>query len=201
METESRSNYRFVIEIIIIAILVCVGLVWVGPGPLFPMIMQEYGVDRVTVSWTTSIVPLGLAIFAIPAGILASKIGLKKTFTIGAFLMAGGVLTPLCSNVTQLLATRVVYAIGCAMSFPIAGGLVMQWFKGKELPLVNGFNICATSVGNAIAMFTAVLVANASGWKVSLALYGAGALVFALLCSWLSVPGCQLIIMRCLVCH
>ena len=69
------------------------------------------------------------------------------------------------------------------MTFPIAGGLVMQWFSGKEIPLINGLNMSITSMGNTIALFTAVLIANAFGWKAPLTVYGIAAFVFAL--AWL----------------
>lgn len=178
-----KSRYRFVVEAVILSIVLSAGLLWIAPGPLFPLIMDDYGVDRATVSWLTSIVSLIMGACAIPAGVLASRIGLKKTFAIGAFLMASGVLTPFSSNIIQLLATRVIFAIGTAMTFPIAGGLVMQWFSGKELPLVNGLNMSITSLGNTVALFTAVLVANAFGWKAPLTVYGIIAFVFAL--TWL----------------
>ncbi len=183
MEVEPKSHYRFIVEILIVCLLLSVGLLWVAPGPLFPLIMEDYGIGRATVSWVTSIVSLVMAFFAIPAGIIASRIGLKRTFAIGAFLMATAVLTPFCSNIIQVLTTRVIFAIGAAMTIPISGGLVMQWFSEREIPLVNGLNYSGLPIGNAIALFTVVLFANAFDWKVSLASYGAIALLFALV--WL----------------
>ena len=144
MRTEPRSGYRFVIETLIIGMMICFGMVWVAPGPLFPLIMEEYSVGRASISWTTSIVSLIMAACAIPAGIIANKIGLKKTFAIGAFFVAAGIATPFCGNIFQLLLTRVAFAIGAAMTFPIVGGLVMQWFRGRETPLINGLNSSAT---------------------------------------------------------
>lgn len=183
MEIKPASRYRFVIEVLVIAVLLCVGMLWIAPGPLFSLIMQDYGINRAMVSWTTSIVSLLMAIFAIPAGILASRIGLKRTFGIGIFLAAMGVLTPFCSNMAQLLATRVAFAIGAAMTIPVSGGLVMQWAIEKERPLINGLNMTGLPVGNAIALFTAVLLANAAGWRAPIAWYGAATLLFAI--AWL----------------
>ena len=160
MKAESNSRYRFVIEALILCFALSAGLIWIAPGPLFPMIMQNYGIDRATVSWLTSIVSLVMGVCAIPAGIAANRIGLRKTFAIGVFLTASGALTPFCSSIIQLLATRIIFAIGTAMTFPIIGGLVMQWFSDKEIPLINGLNMSITSVGNTIALFTAVLIAN-----------------------------------------
>ncbi len=70
------------------------------------------------------------------------------------------------------------------MSFPIMSGLVMQWFSGREIPLINGLNMSAASIGNAIALFTIVYVATAlSGWGSSIALYSAIGIAFAV--AWL----------------
>ncbi len=172
MKPGIASKYRYLIGIIIILAMLSAGLLWIAPGPLFPLIMQDFNVARTTVSWLTSIVSLIMGICAIPAGILANKIGLKATFSIGTFLMASAVVSPWCSNITLLLITRIVFAIGTAMTFPIAGGLIMQWFQGKELPLFNGLNTSSLSMGNTIALFTVVVIASSFGWRASLTAYG-----------------------------
>jgi cyanate permease len=150
------------------------------------MIMQDYEINRATVSLLTSTVSLIMGVCTIPVGIVATKIGMRKTFAIGFCFMASGALTPFCSNIIQLLATRIVFAIGVAAVFPIAGGLVMQWFSGKERPLVNGLNMSAMSMGNTITLFTVVMIANnfvSLAWKAPLTVYGVATLVFAL--AWL----------------
>jgi len=183
LEVATESRYRFIVGAIILLAMLAAGALWVAPGPLFPLIMRDLSADRTTVSWLTSIVSLVMGICAIPAGILASRIGLKRTFAIGFFLMTSAVLSPFCSNVMPLLATRILFALGVAMTFPVAGGLIMQWFHGRELPLFNGLNSSSISLGNTIVLFTAVPVANAFGWKAPLTTYGVVCLVFAL--SWL----------------
>jgi cyanate permease len=178
-----QSSYRIVIEILIGSVMLFVGLLWIAPGPLFPMIMHDYAIDRATVSFSTSLVSLVMGIFAIPAGVIAHRIGLRKTFAIGAFLMAAGALTFFSTNIVQLIATRIVLAIGVAMAFPIAGGLIVQWFSGREIPLINGINMSMVSIGNSLALFISVLLANVFGWKATLGSYGALVFVFAL--AWL----------------
>jgi cyanate permease len=59
----------------------------------------------------------------------------------------------------------------------------MQWFRGREAPLINGLNSSATGVGNTIAMFATVYIASAFDWKLALAIFGGIALVLAL--AWL----------------
>ena len=183
MEVEVKSKYRFIVGTIIILTRLSAGLLWMAPGPLFPLIMRDFSLNKTMVSWLTSIVSLTMGICIIPAGILATKIGLKRVFTIGSFLMASAVLSPFCSNITQLLATRILFAIGAAMVFPTAGGLAMQWFHGRELPLFNGLVTASISLGNTIVLLTAVLMANTFGWKMPLTTYGVICIIFAL--SWL----------------
>jgi cyanate permease len=180
MQNQQKDSYRFVVEAVLLGLQLCVGIIWVAPGPIFSAIMQEFSVDRTVVSLTTSLVPLLMAAFAIPAGILASRIGLKKVFSVGALLMAAGILTLFSTNIYQLLASRIIIAIGVALSFPLISALVMQWFKPREIPLVNGLNMSASTVGNAIALFGTVAIANAFGWRWSLASYSILALAFAI---------------------
>ena len=80
------ANYRYAIEIMVIGVLLSIGIIWVAPGPLFTLIMRDYGIDRAMVGLTTSIVSLVMAVSCILSGILANRLGLKKTFAIGAFL-------------------------------------------------------------------------------------------------------------------
>ena len=177
------SRYRFVIEGLICSMLVLVGLLWIAPGPLFSLISAEYGINRTLVGLTTSIMSLAMGAASVPAGILSNKIGLRKSFTIGAFLMSAGLLTPFAANIALLIAIRIIIAIGVAMMFPIASGIVMQWFRHEALPVVNGINISATSIGNSMALFLTVAIAGTLGWKMTLTAYGALTLLFAL--AWL----------------
>ncbi len=178
---EKSNHYRFVIEALVLLILTSVGIIWVATGPILSPMMEEYGISRGTVSWSASIAALVVVIFSVPSGILCSKIGTKKTFAIGAFLMSVGFLTPFCTSFLFLLATRLVFAVGTTMTFPIAGGIVTQWFTRKELPLINGLNVSSTSVGNTVALFATVPIASLLSWRAPLTIYGIIALIGALL--------------------
>lgn len=178
---EKSNRYRFVIEALVLLILTCIGVIWVATGPILSPMMEDYGISRGTVSWSASIAALVVVFFSVPSGILCSKIGIRKTFAIGAFLMSVGFLTPLCTSFLLLLATRLIFAIGTAMTFPIAGGIVTQWFTSKELPLINGLNVSSTSVGNTVALFATVPIASLLSWRAPLTIYGVIALIGAVL--------------------
>jgi len=178
-----ESRYRFVTGALVFLVLLSMGILWVAAGPLIPSMIEEYGVSRGTVSWAVSLISIMMAIFAVPSSILATKIGVKKVFTIGAFLQAVSILTPISFSFSMVLLTRCLFGVGTAMTFPIAGGIVAQWFSSKEQSLVNGLNASATTLGNAIALFITVPIATALSWKAPLTIYGVLALVFAI--GWL----------------
>ena len=66
---------------------------------------------------------------------------------------------------------------------PPLGALYMQWFRPKELPLINGAFIACASLGIAISTFTIVPISEAIGWRPALSVFGAVSL-FGAVC-WL----------------
>lgn len=178
-----KPRFRFVIAALLLLVRTCVGLTWIAPGPLLPLIMQEFGVNRGTVSWTVSLPAIVMAVFALPAGILASRLGIRKAFTIGAFLQAAGLLTPFSTNFFFLLLSRLLFAIGAAITFPSAGGIIAQWFSARERPLINGLNVSSASIGNSAALFASVPLAMLISWRAPLTIYGA--IAFLTATAWL----------------
>ncbi len=179
-----KKQYRILIETMVFPIVALSAVVLIGASPLIPAIIQEYNISRGEVSLVISLVPVAVAIFTIPAGILARKIGVKNTFAIGAILQGAGILTPFCSNFMLFLGTRVLLGLGGALTLPIWGAIVMQWFDHREMPLVNGLNACAPNAGNALTYFITIPIANAFGsWRAPLILYSAVALAFGV--AWL----------------
>lgn len=183
MQRTRISRYRFTIEALIFSVLISLGLSWMAIASLFPRLMEEFQVSRAAISLLTSVVALMSAVFTLLGGIIAAKIGLKKTFAIGAFAMSAGLLTPLSSNFTVLLFTRILFGLGAGIAFPPVSGLLMQWFHKQEFPLVNAINGTGASIGIVIGMFVTIPLANASDWKMPLTLYGAITLALAL--AWL----------------
>lgn len=113
--------------------------------------MREYGIGRGTAGWFAAAAPLTIAVLAIPLGIATAKFSLKKTFAIGAFLQAGGLLAPFCDTYFLLVLTRVCFAIGTAITVPVATAIAAELFSARELPLINGITMSFVNLGNAIA--------------------------------------------------
>ncbi len=180
---EEKNRYRFVIATLAILVRVCVGLIWASAGPLLPLMMEEYGIGRGTVSWYVSSVPIIMAVLTVPIGIVGARFGLKKMFTIGGFLQAMGMLAPFCTSYPLLFLTRVAFAIGTAITVPMASAIVADWFTARELPLVNGIMMSFVTLGNAFSYIATIPLATFISWKAPITIYGAFA--FTCAAAWL----------------
>ena len=157
-----------------------IGINVLAPAPLFPLIMDEYSLDRSTVSILVAVMALMLAVGNVPSGFLAARFGIHRTFAFGAFLMSVGMLAPFMPNFAGHVAWRVVFAFGAGVVIPLVGAVASQWFDRRELPVVNGINWMGQTGGMAISLFIGVPIANLFSWDITLSVFGGVALLGAI---------------------
>ncbi len=171
MYNPKSSRYRWVIQALLILVQLSIGINILAPAPMFPLIMDDFGLGRSTVSLMIALVALMLAIGNVPSGFLAARFGLHKTVFAGAVLMSAGVFSPLASSFPVLLALRVVFGLGVGIVIPLVGAVTSQWFGQRELPVASGLNWTGQTGGMAISMFLSVPLANIFGWTSVLFIY------------------------------
>ena len=181
---DQRSTaYRFVIAGLLVLFSLSFGFSFFAVSPITPLIMDEYGINRSAASLLTSLVFLTHVAFALPVTLLVGRVGLKKLIAVGWLLNSAPMLSFMVDSFPVLVALRVLYGAGFALVFPAVGPLLMQWFKPKELPLVNGIFIAVAGLGVTISTFIVVPIAEAIGWKTALSVFG-GVSLFGAVC-WL----------------
>lgn len=139
--------------------------------------MDEYALDRGSVSILVALMALVLAVGNVPSGFMASKFGVYRTFAVGSFLMSAGMLAPFISNFVGHVVWRVLMGLGVGIVIPLVGGISSEWFGRRELPLINGTHWMGQTSGMAISMFVAVPIANLLGWKVAIFGFGLVAMI------------------------
>ncbi len=157
----------------------CIGLIWASAGPLIPLLMEAFGINRGTAGWFASAAPITIAAVSLPFAIWGSRFSLKKTYMVGAFLQAGGVLVFLLDNYTWVIITRIMFAAGTAITVPVAAAIATEWFSSKELPLLNGIQMSFVNMANAAACVSTVPLATVLSWKAPIVAYG----LFTLTCA------------------
>ncbi len=179
------SRYRFVIGGLMLALNFTFGLSFFAASPVTPLIMEEYGISRAGISLLTSLVILVTAAALFPGSVLVGRVPLKSQFTVGWLLGAANLCTFLAGNLPVLLGLRLLYGAGYALMFSATGPLLMQWFRPKELALMNSLNIAALSAGITLATFGAAPLAGALGWKTVLSLFGGASMAGAV--AWMAL--------------
>ncbi|MBV8062951.1 MAG: MFS transporter, partial [Nevskia sp.] len=177
--TETPSRYRFLIEALLFLTYAAFGLSWIGITPLLGEVQAAFGVSRADLGLMTTVVAIAKVAAPLLTGLLALRIGLKRTILIGAFCMGVAALVPWAPGFKLFLAERFLFGIGGAMVVTLMGPMAMGWFPAAELPIVNALNNVAVNTGISITLFTTVPLAAWLGWRLALCAYGLLSLVLA----------------------
>ncbi len=159
--------------------VVCLGigaltLNWFDVATAFPLIGREFNVGLGKLSLLISLFIVGYGLSHIPGGILATKIGMKKTLALGLLVQGiAGIMSGLSYNYTELAFFRVVSGIGGSVFVAMATAAMVVWFRENEVTFALGVTGgAAFSAGAACALYLWLYVQRATGWHMSLVLGG-----------------------------
>jgi len=97
---------------------------------------------------------------AIPAGLIADRIGVRKAAGIGAIIIAvGSILRGTATNASSLLAFTFIYGIGVGWSYPNLPKLVSAWVSREKAGMATGIFTAAFLVGIALPLAITIPVA------------------------------------------
>lgn len=170
---QRRGPSKWTIEAALLLVQFGMGLGFLSPAPLFPLIIDEYDVSRAAASLLVGGTSLGVALALVPASILPARIGTRWAVTLGGALLASMLLTPLANSFVALLVLRILFSLGAAVLLSALPAVVVRWFEPRELALVNGLGIVAQTLGVATSMSVAASVAAVVGWHLTLTLFAA----------------------------
>ena len=163
------------------------GLVSGALPPLVVYLSEDLGLSRSAMGSILGAWPLVYIGFAIPAGALIDRFGIRVALTLGAvFIAVSGLLRALSVNHVTLYLAVAVFGLGGP--FISIGGpkLVGAWFEQKERGKAMGFYLTAPSLGRITALATAngvLMPLYRSSWRLTLATY-AGIAVLAGIIWW-----------------
>ena len=155
-------------------------------SPLLPLAIEEYGISHWAAGLLVSLPMLVGAAIGIPGGILISRVGVKRAYMWAWVAMALLALAPVVPNFYVLLILRLAYGVGLALMVVATGPLVMQWFRPREMLIINSLNTAILSMGVAVSLAGAVPLAELLGWKMTLTVFSSIGVVGAVL--WPAVP-------------
>ena len=167
----TSNRYRYVIGVMAIAAHLSVGLNLFAVSPLLPLAIEEYGINRTNAGLLVSFPMLMGAMFGLPGGILISRIGLRRAFFFGWVSISLLALSYVTPNFWVMIVLRLLFGVGFAFLITATGPMLMQWFRPKEMLVMNALITAVMSLGIAISVASAAPLAEMTSWKASLTIF------------------------------
>ena len=133
-----------------------------------PAIGMAYGLNKAEQGLILTVFFITYAVFQIPGGLLADRIGTKQTMTLAlcAWSVFTG-LTGLAFSYISLLVIRAIFGISEGI-FPAASmKAITERTRPRQRLTANGVMMCSNSFGSALAPLIAGPALAAVGWKNS----------------------------------
>jgi sugar phosphate permease len=123
---------------------------------------------------------LAYALFEIPSGWLADRIGPRRVLTrIVLWWSAFTMLTAAATGYLSLVAIRFLFGAGEAGALPSASNCVARWFPLSERGQANGVLLFGTRVGGMVAVPLVLQIITRWGWRASFVIVGTIGIVWA----------------------
>jgi len=164
---DSRALWSMIFARIIYA------LNWMNVGAIFFLMRPDLNAGVSGLGTISATFYLGIGIMQVPGGILVAKWGPKKVSVIGVFISSiSALVTSALTTIPEVAILR--FLVGAGMAFVFAPGVVIiaRLLRGGKSGIGVGLYNSAYEVGGALALFGWVVVAEATGWRLSLAISG-----------------------------
>ncbi|KQY94364.1 MFS transporter permease [Paenibacillus sp. Root52] len=124
---------------------------------IIPMMLNQLsGVSSSLIESVVTIPSFTMMLFVLLSGPISSRLGKKNTVMFGLLLvLAGGILPMFTTNITWILALRLVLGAGLGMFNSLAVSLISDFFEGDERAQLVGFQSAVQGLGTSFATFVA----------------------------------------------
>ena len=149
-------------------------------APVLPTLIVEMELTHAQGGLLETAYLVGYIIIKIPAGVIANRIGMKRTLVIGMLGYAlATALNFLAAGFAHLLALRFLTGLFQGVHLPLANTLLSERF-GERQAIAIGFHESGPNVGNTLAYPLTVAIASSLGWRHAFLLLSLPGFVLAL---------------------
>jgi MFS transporter, ACS family, hexuronate transporter len=150
-------------------------------APLSPFLLDGLALSRVQVGLFLPAAYLGGMLFALPAGWLTERRGVRWPL-VGGQALTGAmvVLAALAPDLGSALGCFFLGGLGFGVLNPATSKAIIDWFPPRERGRAMGVKQTGLTVGGIVSAAVLPSLAVTLGWRVALALAGAVSLVSAL---------------------
>ncbi|MEA3225476.1 MAG: MFS transporter [Planctomycetota bacterium] len=143
-------------------------------------IMKDLSMSGELMGLVLGIFAVGYALFQVPAGWIADKLGPRKALTIVVSVWSVfTALTGAARNGVQMLVLRFLFGAGEAGAFPGATQAFFRWLPVKDRGLAHGINFSGSRLGAAFSLFLMPWLIMKIGWRWTFAANGLIGIIWA----------------------
>ncbi len=148
---------------------------WYSVSSVFSLIAADFHQNVSGLGLVTSTFVLGVALFQLPAGLIAARYGPKQALTIGMTLISvSSILVGLVDQLFSLTVLRFVVGVGEAFIFGPGVILIIRYFRKGAEGLGIGIFGAAFDLGGIVGISGWTILGTVAGWRLSV--IGAGVL-------------------------
>ena len=149
--TESpRVPYAILISAMLLAIAMVAPLFCIPPMEY--ILKEELHITHAQTSLLYSIPVWMVGVVALPAGLIADRIGFRKAAGIGAVLIAvGSLLRGTTTDMPSLLAFTFIYGVGFGWAFASLPKMISAWVPREKAGIATGVYSAGIFIGEALA--------------------------------------------------
>ena len=149
-------------------------------------IKEEFGLRNVDFGWVLAAFQLTYAVAQVPAGYLADRWDLRKTYAGAvAWWSLAGLAAAFSPGLGVLLTFRALLGVGESFNWPCALRVTARVLPPADRSLGNGIFNSGAAVGAVVTPLVVPLLAQRFGWRT--AFVAIGALGFVWVAAWLAV--------------
>ena len=137
-------------------------------------IAYEFHLTNIQLGWVFSAFVLGYALFQVPAGRLADRVGARLALALGGlwwgiFTSAVTILSPRWTWIlAYLIAMRFSLGVGEAIMYPASNSFVARWIPSSERGIANGIIFAGVGFGAGVTPPVIAYMLLNYGWRASL---------------------------------
>ncbi len=164
--------YRFVIYALVVLMNLMLGIAFLAPASVLPLITDTYDLTRSEGGFVVTSVTLVFTAATIPAAIIVARWNIRVVIGIGWALLGITALTPFLTGFWWFVALRSVQGVGAAAVVPLTAGIIMRWAPPREVPIVNAIALAFITVGLAVAQYLGPVLAEWTNWEWAIGIEG-----------------------------
>lgn len=176
------ESYRWVVWTLLAAVYVFVTFHRMSAGVVRDDLQKSFSIGATQFAIIGSMYFYAYFIMQIPSGILADKLGPKKTVAIFSIIAAiGSVMFGLAPNIIVAYVGRFLVGIGVSVVFICLIKIQSRWFYSRNFALMVGFVGLAANLGALLAQTPLVFAVKQFGWRNTFVFMGLAMVFFVIL--------------------